>query len=284
MKLLFICTHNRCRSILCEAIANQRGEGFLQAASAGSAPVASVYPLTLLYLEERGYNVTGLKSQSWNDLQAFEYAAIQEYPYSDNESCDSEDETFKSVVIRNSSNYDLEAVYLAYLGDDGSLISDTDFESLEFVVAPGSIGGRGFCSAEDDHPVGATIKEAYYVYKNPETGKLIEGTHVFFDNQYSGDYAIVRAAAGSGGSVVGNPSSHTRVNADTEITFQPNYGYKLSNVSGTCPGSVHYNVYTAEPVYGDCWAVASFRPLGPAELIEQQFNDLLQTVMSFRGN
>ena len=72
MKLLFICTHNRCRSILCEAIANQRGEWFLQAASAGSAPAASVHPLTLLYLEERGYNIADLKSQSWNDLQAFE--------------------------------------------------------------------------------------------------------------------------------------------------------------------------------------------------------------------
>ena len=71
MKLLFICTHNRCRSLLCEAIASQRSQGFLQAASAGSAPVASVYPLTLLYLEERGYNITGLKSQSWNDLEAF---------------------------------------------------------------------------------------------------------------------------------------------------------------------------------------------------------------------
>jgi arsenate reductase (thioredoxin) len=57
---------------LCEAIANQRGEGILQAASAGSEPVASVHPLTLLYLEERGYNITGLKSQYWNDLQAFE--------------------------------------------------------------------------------------------------------------------------------------------------------------------------------------------------------------------
>ena len=34
--------------------------------------MASVHPLTLLYLEERGYNITGLKSQHWNDLQAFE--------------------------------------------------------------------------------------------------------------------------------------------------------------------------------------------------------------------
>ena len=71
MKLLFICTHNRCRSILCEAIASQRGAGSMQAASAGSAPVAAVHPLTLRYLEERGYQTAGLRSQSWEDLAAF---------------------------------------------------------------------------------------------------------------------------------------------------------------------------------------------------------------------
>ena len=72
MKLLFICTHNRCRSILCEAIASQRGASVLQAASAGSAPVHAVHPLTLRYLEERGYSTTDLQSQSWHDLQSFE--------------------------------------------------------------------------------------------------------------------------------------------------------------------------------------------------------------------
>ena len=71
MKLLFICTHNRCRSILCEAIATQRGAGFLKAASAGSAPVDAVHPLTLRYLEERGYQTAGLQSQSWERLAAF---------------------------------------------------------------------------------------------------------------------------------------------------------------------------------------------------------------------
>ena len=71
MKLLFNCTHNRCRSILCEAIASQRGAGSLEAASAGSAPVDAVHPLTLRYLVERGYQTTGLQSQSWEDLAAF---------------------------------------------------------------------------------------------------------------------------------------------------------------------------------------------------------------------
>ena len=72
MKLLFICTHNRCRSILCEAITSQRGAGILQAASAGSAPVDAVHPLTLRSLEERGYSTAGLQSQSWHDLKGFE--------------------------------------------------------------------------------------------------------------------------------------------------------------------------------------------------------------------
>ena len=71
MKLLFICTHNRCRSILCEAIACQRGVGLLEAASAGSAPVDAVHPLSLRYLEERGYRTAGLRSQSWHDFESF---------------------------------------------------------------------------------------------------------------------------------------------------------------------------------------------------------------------
>ena len=83
--------------------------------------------------------------------------------------------------------------------------------------------------------------------------------------------------------MVGNPSLHAKVNAETEITFKPNSGYKLSSVSGTCPGSLHYNVYTAEPVYGDCWAIASFEPLEGVDLVQQHFTNLLQTVMSVRG-
>jgi len=44
----------------------------LTAASAGSAPVDEVHPLTLRFLWERGYETGGLASQSWIDLEAFE--------------------------------------------------------------------------------------------------------------------------------------------------------------------------------------------------------------------
>ena len=72
MKLLFICTHNRCRSIFCEAITNQRARGILTAASAGNAPVDAVHPLTLRFLQVRGYDTVDLASQSGVDLEAFE--------------------------------------------------------------------------------------------------------------------------------------------------------------------------------------------------------------------
>lgn len=69
MKILYICTHNRCRSILSEAITNHLAKGKLQAFSAGSQPAGQVHPLSLKYLEEKGISTEGLKSQSLDDLE-----------------------------------------------------------------------------------------------------------------------------------------------------------------------------------------------------------------------
>ena len=71
MKILFICTHNRCRSILSEAIANNQNDPRLVAASAGSQPVGEVHPLSVKYLSEAGISTEGLKSQSWDELEDF---------------------------------------------------------------------------------------------------------------------------------------------------------------------------------------------------------------------
>jgi arsenate reductase len=72
MKILYICTHNRCRSILSEAITRQSAGGVIQAKSAGSQPVGEVHPLSLRYLSQTGYAVDGLKSQSWDDFESFQ--------------------------------------------------------------------------------------------------------------------------------------------------------------------------------------------------------------------
>ncbi len=72
MKILFICTHNRCRSILAEAIANHFGGDDIVARSAGSQPVGEVHPLSLKYLKEQGVSTEGLTSQSWDEHESWQ--------------------------------------------------------------------------------------------------------------------------------------------------------------------------------------------------------------------
>ena len=78
LKILYICTHNRCRSVLSEAITNQlatedskdkkgNAQPKLIAKSAGSTPAGEVHPLTLRYLEQAGYSTQGLSSNAWDD-------------------------------------------------------------------------------------------------------------------------------------------------------------------------------------------------------------------------
>ncbi|CAG9294954.1 arsenate reductase ArsC [Celerinatantimonas diazotrophica] len=71
MKILYICTHNRCRSILSEAITHYYGGDLLEAKSAGSQPAGRVHPLSVKYLQQVGIPTDNLQSQSWDDMSSF---------------------------------------------------------------------------------------------------------------------------------------------------------------------------------------------------------------------
>lgn len=72
LKILYICTHNRCRSILSEAITNNLAGGLIDAKSAGSQPVGEVHPLSIKYLSQTGYSTQHLQSQSWDEFEEFQ--------------------------------------------------------------------------------------------------------------------------------------------------------------------------------------------------------------------
>lgn len=76
MKLLFICTHNRCRSILSEAITNHLSQGRIEAFSAGSQPVGEVHPWSIRYLSARGISTENLASQSWDEFETLQPDAV----------------------------------------------------------------------------------------------------------------------------------------------------------------------------------------------------------------
>lgn len=66
--VLFLCTGNSARSILAEALLENKGEGHFRAHSAGSYPRGEVHPFALATLETLGYQTEGYRSKSWDEF------------------------------------------------------------------------------------------------------------------------------------------------------------------------------------------------------------------------
>jgi hypothetical protein len=68
LNVLFLCTGNSARSIMAEVILNRLGRGKFRAFSAGSEPKGQVNPNTLRVLSLAHFDVSGLRSKSWEEF------------------------------------------------------------------------------------------------------------------------------------------------------------------------------------------------------------------------
>lgn len=68
LRVLVVCTGNSARSIMAEAVLNREGLGRIEAFSAGSRPQEAPHPLALGLLAELGYDVSAMRSKSWDEF------------------------------------------------------------------------------------------------------------------------------------------------------------------------------------------------------------------------
>jgi ArsR family transcriptional regulator, arsenate/arsenite/antimonite-responsive transcriptional repressor / arsenate reductase (thioredoxin) len=74
--VLVVCSGNSARSILAEAILAREGAGRIKTFSAGSKPKNQPDPQALALLSELGYDVSSLRSKSWNEFAGSDAPAM----------------------------------------------------------------------------------------------------------------------------------------------------------------------------------------------------------------
>jgi hypothetical protein len=154
------------------------------------------------------------------------------------------------------------------LTNSSSVFTDT-FEPGENQLSSG-VAVKPACQEADSASLyGSDYRESWVTYQDSTSGKLVESVHLRWDDDFEGNYAQVRIAGASNGSVTGQTARQVKPDESLSVVFTPAAGFRLAEVAGSCQGSLQGNQFNLLPTAVDC-------------LIEPIFAPVLSTGKTFR--
>jgi len=122
---------------------------------------------------------------------------------------------------------------------------------------------------DEPHPFGTDLVESWMTYLNPIAQQLIDSVHLEWDDEYTGEYDLIRIAASEGGGVEGPSARKLRRGEATQIEFIAEAGFQLAGVTGTCVGTLSGNTFIIDATSSTCTVEAVFESAGtPTNTLE----------------
>jgi len=211
-----------------------------------------------------GFNNTRHMVAGYQD-SGFTYELVNDY--GSEEECETDDglEGLKrGHYLANNTQMDIEIRRFSYKTPGGDVLSQP-YDPGEVVVEAGQAMGLTLCTEIDEpHPFGTDLVESWMTYLNPIAQQLIDSVHLEWDDEYTGEYDLIRIAASEGGGVEGPSARRLRRGEATQIEFIAEAGFQLAGVTGTCVGTLSGNTFTIDATSSTCTVEAVFQSSGTA--------------------
>ncbi len=156
-----------------------------------------------------------------------------------------------------------------------------DGSARVYRYSPGSTFASHFdCRLPDEglSSLGTEYVESFFRYIDPESGELVEGAHVFWEEDMDGDYSLIRVAHTDGGEAVGNTSLILKEGSEHTVEFNADYGFKLTDIESSCDGRRAGNSYIVSVTSDDCRVEATFTEGTISSKAADRFNGMLSII------
>ena len=227
----------------------------------------------------RAFRLT-IPSISGREGDSFSFESVQAFAVDgEYDECEDDGESgfWKAHGIRNQYKEEISWAEVHYIRANGSARSFS-FDKGESTISSGYTSWRGWCDTESNAD-STDFVESFARYYHPDTDELVETGHVYFEDDYDGEYSVIRVATSSGGSVIGHPEQHVRVGARHLVSFVPDQFYKLDRIVTNCEGEDRGdNTYLVEVSEDDCRIEAFFEDGGFDVRVQYHFNSLLNSI------